>query len=181
MRRLAGPGRIVLTATDSAAQQFETVFPEFFLKAFDDPAADEDKNGRVSIWEAFSLRQRRRPAVVRAARPVADRTPAARRQRRRRRPGGAGPPDQKAAGTPGADGPLARTVYLAPEPAGSGDPELLAASRGARAAARRAEKRGKRRPRIPVSSTRNRTAAHRDRPAVSTTQRPALRTVEGQC
>ena len=54
MRRVAGPGRIVLTATDSAAQQFETVFPEFFLKAFDDPAADEDKNGRVSIWEAFS-------------------------------------------------------------------------------------------------------------------------------
>src|SRR5262249_26207260 len=41
-------------ATDNAAQQFETVFPEFFLKAFDDPAADADKNGRVSIWEAFA-------------------------------------------------------------------------------------------------------------------------------
>ena len=54
MKRLSGPGRIVLTATDSAAQQFETVFPEFFVKAFDDPEADADKNGRVSIWEAFS-------------------------------------------------------------------------------------------------------------------------------
>src|SRR6202043_3315552 len=54
MRRLAAPGRVVLTATDSAAQQFETVFPEFFVKAFDDPAADADKNGRVSMWEAFS-------------------------------------------------------------------------------------------------------------------------------
>ena len=86
MRRLAGPGRIVLTATDSAAQQFETVFPEFFLKAFDDPAADEDKNGRVSIWEAFSYASSCGPPVVRAARPVVDRTSVARRQRRRRGP-----------------------------------------------------------------------------------------------
>lgn len=54
MQKLAGRGRLVLTATDSAAQQFETVFPEFFIKAFDDPAADLDKNGRVSLWEAFS-------------------------------------------------------------------------------------------------------------------------------
>jgi hypothetical protein len=54
LRKLAGRGRIVLTATDSAAQQFETVFAEFFVKAFEDPAADVDKNGRVSMWEAFS-------------------------------------------------------------------------------------------------------------------------------
>jgi len=50
LRKLAGRGRIVLTATDAAAQQFETVFAEFFVKAFDDPAANFDKNGRVSIW-----------------------------------------------------------------------------------------------------------------------------------
>ena len=42
----------MITATDSAAQQFETVFPSSF-KAFDDLSADGDKNGRVSIWEAF--------------------------------------------------------------------------------------------------------------------------------
>jgi hypothetical protein len=54
LRRLAGRRRIVVTATDSAAQRFETVFPEFFLKAFDDVSADADKDGRVSIWEAFS-------------------------------------------------------------------------------------------------------------------------------
>ena len=58
MRRLAAKGRIVLTATDSAAQQFETVFPEFFVKAFDDPAADDDKNARVSIWEASNYASR---------------------------------------------------------------------------------------------------------------------------
>src|SRR5205085_8405988 len=50
LRKLAGRGRVILTATDSAAQQYETVFADFFVKAFDDAAADADKNGRVSIW-----------------------------------------------------------------------------------------------------------------------------------
>jgi hypothetical protein len=53
LERLAGRGRIVVTANDSAAQQFETVFPGFFVKAFDDDGADLDKSGKVSIWEAF--------------------------------------------------------------------------------------------------------------------------------
>jgi hypothetical protein len=53
LRQLARPGRIVVTATDSIAQEFETVFPEFFVKAFSDPAADSDKDGRVSVFEAF--------------------------------------------------------------------------------------------------------------------------------
>ena len=53
LERLAGPRRIVITATDSPAQRFDTVFPEYFIKALTDPAADIDKNHRVSIWEAF--------------------------------------------------------------------------------------------------------------------------------
>jgi hypothetical protein len=53
LQALSGPSRIVVTSTDSDAQQFETVFPEFFVKAFDDPAADLDKNSRVSMLEAF--------------------------------------------------------------------------------------------------------------------------------
>ena len=52
-RQLAAPGRIVITSTDSTAQQFETVFAEFFIKAFAEPSADSDKDGRVSIYEAF--------------------------------------------------------------------------------------------------------------------------------
>ena len=46
-------GAIVITATDSAAQRFDTVFPEYFIQALTDPAADLDKNDRISIWEAF--------------------------------------------------------------------------------------------------------------------------------
>jgi len=55
LQKLAGRGRIVLTATDSAAQRFETVFPEYFVNAFNEPAADADKDGRVSLWEAFAF------------------------------------------------------------------------------------------------------------------------------
>ena len=33
LRKLAAPGRIVVTATDSTAQEFETVFGEWFVKA----------------------------------------------------------------------------------------------------------------------------------------------------
>jgi len=54
VQKLAGPRRVVISATDSAAQQYDTVFPQFFIHAFEDPSSDIDKNGRISIWEAFS-------------------------------------------------------------------------------------------------------------------------------
>jgi hypothetical protein len=54
LEQLAGQRRIVITATDSVAQRFDTVFPEYFIRALTDPAADIDKNGRVSVWEAFT-------------------------------------------------------------------------------------------------------------------------------
>jgi hypothetical protein len=54
LERLAGPRRVVISATDTAAQRFDTVFPEFFIRAFEDTTADIDKNGRISIWEAFA-------------------------------------------------------------------------------------------------------------------------------
>ena len=54
LERLAGERRIVISATDSVAQRFDTVFPEYFIKAFQGDVADIDKNNRISIWEAFS-------------------------------------------------------------------------------------------------------------------------------
>jgi hypothetical protein len=54
LERLTGPRHVVITATDSAAQRFDTVFPEYFIHALIDPTADLDKNGRISIWEAFA-------------------------------------------------------------------------------------------------------------------------------
>lgn len=54
LEHLSGSRRIVITATDSVAQRFDTVFPEYFIRALTDAGADIDKNGRVSVWEAFS-------------------------------------------------------------------------------------------------------------------------------
>lgn len=50
---LAGADRIVITATESPVQRYATVFPEFLVRAFVDAASDFDRNGRVSVWEAF--------------------------------------------------------------------------------------------------------------------------------
>ena len=54
IERFSGPRRIVIAATDAAVQRFDTVFPEYFVASFRDEAADIDKNGRISIWEAFA-------------------------------------------------------------------------------------------------------------------------------
>jgi hypothetical protein len=54
LARLAGERRVVIAATDSVAQRFDTVFPEYFIKAFQGDGADIDKNDRISLWEAFS-------------------------------------------------------------------------------------------------------------------------------
>jgi hypothetical protein len=115
LRKLAGRGRIVLTATDSAAQQFETVFPEYFIDAFGDPAADTDKNGRVSVWEAFVYASAEvhqwfeQKGQLPTERPLLDDTGA-----------GVGREALLTARdvvNAGTDGAVARTTYLAPDPA----------------------------------------------------------------
>ena len=50
---VAGPGRVVVTATKTGGERNEPRFPEYFVEAFSDDAADRDRNGRVSIAEAF--------------------------------------------------------------------------------------------------------------------------------
>jgi hypothetical protein len=50
---LSGPGRVIVSATRSGAEKYDTIFAEFFIAALDGQAGDRDKNRRVSIWEAF--------------------------------------------------------------------------------------------------------------------------------
>lgn len=106
LRKIAGQGRIVVTATDSPAQQFETVFPEFFIRAFEDPAADLDKNGLISLWEAFSYASAgvrkwfEQQGQLPTERPLLDDT---------------GEGIGREAQTPGEDGALARVTYLEAE------------------------------------------------------------------
>jgi hypothetical protein len=106
LKKLAARGRVVMTATDSSAQQFETVFPEFFLKAFEHDGADLDKSGRVSLWEAFTYASAgvrnwfEQKGQLPTERPLLDDTGA-----------GIG----REAQNPGVDGAVARVTYLAPD------------------------------------------------------------------
>ncbi|UCD81776.1 MAG: caspase family protein [Desulfobacterales bacterium] len=50
---LSAPGRVIVCATRSAAERYDTIFPQFLLEALENRAADRDKNRRVSAFEAF--------------------------------------------------------------------------------------------------------------------------------
>ena len=54
VKPLSAQNRIVITATRSGNEQNATVFADHFIAAFTDNAADADKNGRVSLLEAFN-------------------------------------------------------------------------------------------------------------------------------
>jgi hypothetical protein len=49
---VSAPGRVVVTATKTGGERNETAFPEFFVAAFSDEAADRDRNGHISVFEA---------------------------------------------------------------------------------------------------------------------------------
>jgi hypothetical protein len=51
---LSHAGRIVITSTKSGMETNQTRFGQYFVGAFKNNAADSDKNGRVSMIEAFS-------------------------------------------------------------------------------------------------------------------------------
>ena len=104
MADLATRGHIVITATDSVAQRYDTVFPAQLLAALNDPAADLDKNGRVSVWELFVYTARRvarhyeQQGLLATERPLLDASG-----------DGVG---IEAGNDTGTDGPLARATYL---------------------------------------------------------------------
>jgi hypothetical protein len=110
LEHLAQPGRVVITATDSAAQRFDTVFPEYFLRGLSGPDADLDKNGRVSIWEAFAA------ASVGVKRYFTERGQLA-TERALLDDDGDG--KGREAGGEGTDGPVAARLYLDPDDPGA--------------------------------------------------------------
>ena len=122
LAELSGRDRIVVTATDSAAQRYETVFPEFFVEALDGDEADLDKNGRVSIWEAFTYASEgvrqwyEQRGQLSTERPLLDDN---------------GDGTGKEAGAPGPDGARARATYLdaGAEPVATSDGSLAALHR----------------------------------------------------
>ena len=56
---LSQEGRIVISATKSGTEKNQTHMARYFIDAFADNAADLDKNGRVSMAEAFSFTKKK--------------------------------------------------------------------------------------------------------------------------
>lgn len=52
-KTLSRSGRVVITATKSEFESNDTMFGKFFVDAFKNKAADTDKNGEVSMLEAY--------------------------------------------------------------------------------------------------------------------------------
>jgi hypothetical protein len=50
---LAGPARTIVAATKTGGERNETRFAQYFAEALDTDSADRDRNGRVSVQEAF--------------------------------------------------------------------------------------------------------------------------------
>ncbi len=53
-RALSAPGRVIVSATRSAAERFDPMFAQFFIEALQSRNGDRDKNNRVSVIEAFT-------------------------------------------------------------------------------------------------------------------------------
>ena len=50
---LAGPGRTIVAATKTGGERLDTLFPEHFVEALTNDTADRNRDGRISILEAF--------------------------------------------------------------------------------------------------------------------------------
>jgi hypothetical protein len=55
---LSGPNRVIITATKTALERNESRFAQFFVDALVKDGADTDKDGRVSLLEAFRYAER---------------------------------------------------------------------------------------------------------------------------
>jgi hypothetical protein len=119
---LAGKDRVVIAATRTDGERNQTRFPEFFVEAYATDAGDIDKDGRISILEAFTWARRRvvesyeRDGQLLTEHAVLD-------------DDGDGK-GTDAPGEPSADGALARTMFMTAATAAAAeqtvDPELRA-------------------------------------------------------
>ena len=115
---LTAKGRIVITATDSAAQKYATVFPEYFVKSMKEASSDLDKNGRTSIFEVFA-------AASAAVKQHYEQRGQLATERALLDDNGDG--KGREASAEGPDGGFARIAYLdAENPAEAANPELAA-------------------------------------------------------
>ncbi len=120
---LAGPKRIVISATASAREYHAPRFGGHFVAAFTDAIADRDKDGRVSILEAFDYARREVRREFEADKRILT-------EHALLDDNGDGDGSGDGSGAPGVaagDGALASRVHLAPPPRIADLPPRLAA------------------------------------------------------
>jgi hypothetical protein len=118
LEALKARGRVVVTATNSAAQKYATVFPEYFVKAMSEASTDLDKNGRTSLFEVFQ-------ATSLAVKQHYEQRGQLTTERAILDDNGDGQGVEE--GAEGADGAFARLWHLDPDPAIVTDDPALAA------------------------------------------------------
>ena len=126
---LSGPNRVIATATKSGMERNETRFATHFVQAYAGDVADADKDGRVSVLEAFEYARREVARAYESANHLL--TEHAQLDDNGDKKGTAAP-DSKS-----ADGALARRVFLggtsgsvaAAARAASNDPRIAALER----------------------------------------------------
>jgi len=131
LEALKGKGRVVITATNSAAQKYATIFPDYFVKALGEASTDLDKNGRTSVLEIFD-------ATSQAVKQHYEQRGQLSTERALLDDNGDGAGREQ--GAEGADGGLARLWNLDAEPAAvANNPELAALVKQQRALEAQAE------------------------------------------
>jgi len=122
VKALSGEGRTIVTATRTGRERNETIFGGYFVDAFTGETADLNKDGRVSVWEAFEFartevtREYETSNLIATEHPVLDDN---------------GDGEGSTELVDALDGTLARTMFLAADPAmaaarSTDDPELRA-------------------------------------------------------
>jgi hypothetical protein len=104
---LSGPNRVIITATRTDGERNQTRFGEYFTEAFATDDADLDKDGRVSLFEAFTWARQRTLSSYEQQRQIPTEHPVLDDD------GDGKGTDEPGKG--GSDGALARTVFLAPD------------------------------------------------------------------
>ncbi len=116
LKGLSGPNRVVIVATDNPAMKYHSVFAGAFIEGLQAPEADLDKDGRISLWEAFTYaaKQVQRSFEQKGTLPT---------ERAALDDDGDGV--GRSAGAEGKDGSLAGVTFLEPAPSSkTKDPEL---------------------------------------------------------
>jgi hypothetical protein len=107
VKALSGADRAIVTATRTGRERNETIFPGHFIEAFAGESADLDKDGRVSVWEAFEFgrievaREYETSNRIATEHPVLDDN---------------GDGEGSSELVDAVDGAFARTMFLAPDP-----------------------------------------------------------------